>query len=76
MEYEKQLARRIRAFRKLKRLTQTELAESVGVSIAIIGAVERGVRKADSLLIGRIAEALGVEKKELLPPALVSSKEM
>ena len=25
MEYEKQLARRIRAFRKLKRLTQTEL---------------------------------------------------
>lgn len=68
MEYQKQLARRIRAFRKLKRMTQTELAESVGVSIAIIGAVERGVRKVESLLIGRIAQALDVDQKELLPP--------
>jgi transcriptional regulator with XRE-family HTH domain len=76
MEYEKQLARRIRAFRKLKRLTQSELADEVGVSIAIIGAVERGARKAEGLLIGRIAEALDVEKKDLLPPVLVSSKEM
>jgi transcriptional regulator with XRE-family HTH domain len=70
MEYAKQLARRIRAFRKLKRLTQTELAESVGVSIAIIGAVERGARKADNRLMESIAEALGVELKDLLPPVL------
>jgi transcriptional regulator with XRE-family HTH domain len=68
MEYQKQLARRIRAFRKLKRITQTELSESVGVSIAIIGAIERGARKAESNLIARISEALGVEQKELLPP--------
>jgi transcriptional regulator with XRE-family HTH domain len=72
MEYEKQLARRIRAFRKLKRLTQTELADSVGVSIAIIGAVERGARKVESSLLGRIAEALGVEQKDLLPPVEIS----
>lgn len=75
MEYAKQLARRIRAFRKLKRLTQTELAESVGVSIAIIGAVERGARKADNRLMESIAEALAVELKDLLPPVL-QSKEM
>jgi transcriptional regulator with XRE-family HTH domain len=62
-----QLARRIRAFRKLKGFTQTELAESVGVSIAIIGAVERGARKADDLLIRRISEVLGVEQQELRP---------
>jgi transcriptional regulator with XRE-family HTH domain len=68
MEYQKQLALRIRAFRKLKRITQTELAESVGVSIAIIGAIERGARKAENLLISHISEALGVEQKELLPP--------
>jgi transcriptional regulator with XRE-family HTH domain len=74
MEYQKQLARRIRAFRKLKRLTQTELAESVGVSIAIIGAVERGVRKVEALLLSRIAEALGVEQKELLPPEGISDR--
>jgi transcriptional regulator with XRE-family HTH domain len=72
MEYQQQLARRIRAFRKLKRLTQTELADSVGVSIAIIGAVERGARKVENLLLGRIAEALGVEQKDLLPPVEIS----
>jgi len=70
MEYAKQLARRIRAFRKLKRLTQSELAETVGVSIAIIGAIERGARKADNKLMEAIAEALGVEMKELLPSVL------
>ncbi|MDB5055102.1 MAG: Xre family transcriptional regulator [Bacilli bacterium] len=62
------LARRIRAFRKLKGFTQTELAESVGVSIAIIGAVERGARKAEGSLIQRISEVLGVDQQELLPP--------
>jgi transcriptional regulator with XRE-family HTH domain len=61
-----QLARRIRAFRKLKGFTQTELAEAVGVSIAIIGSVERNARKADPLLIRRICEALGIEQDELL----------
>jgi transcriptional regulator with XRE-family HTH domain len=61
-----QLARRIRAFRKLKGFTQTELAEAVGVSIAIIGAVERGARKADPLLIRHICEVLGVEQNELM----------
>jgi transcriptional regulator with XRE-family HTH domain len=68
MEYQKQLARRIRAFRKLKRITQTELAETVGVSIAVIGAIERGARKVESQLISHISEALGVEQKDLLPP--------
>ncbi|WNQ11703.1 helix-turn-helix transcriptional regulator [Paenibacillus aurantius] len=60
-----QLAQRIRAFRKLKGYTQTELAEEIGVSIAIIGAIERGTRKADPRLIRRIAEALGVEEEEM-----------
>jgi transcriptional regulator with XRE-family HTH domain len=68
MGNQQQLARRIRAFRKLKGFTQTELAESVGVSIAIIGAVERGARKADPMLIRSISEVLGVEQQELLPP--------
>jgi transcriptional regulator with XRE-family HTH domain len=68
MGNQQQLARRIRAFRKLKGFTQTELAESVGVSIAIIGAVERGARKADPMLIRSISEVLGVEQLELLPP--------
>ena len=60
------LALRIRAFRKLKSLTQLELAERLGVSIAILGAIERGARKPDDKLVQRIAEALDVERDELL----------
>ena len=37
----KQLAQRIRAFRKLKGLTQQELAERSGISLAVLGAIER-----------------------------------
>lgn len=61
-----QLARRIRAFRKLKGITQTELAARLGVSTSILGAVERGNRKADPLLIDRICETLQIDKRELL----------
>lgn len=61
-----QLALRIRAFRKLKGYTQQELADRMGVSIAVLGAVERGVRKPDEKLLGRIAETLGIERSELL----------
>lgn len=62
-----QLARRIRAFRKLKGYTQAELAERLGVSIGILGAVERGTRLPDEQLIGKIVEVLGVARSELLP---------
>lgn len=61
-----QLARRIRAFRKLKGLTQAELADRLGVSIGILGAVERGTRVPDEKLISNIAKALGVDESELV----------
>lgn len=61
------LAYRIRAFRKLKGLTQTELADRLGVSIAIVGTIERGTRRVDGRMLGRIAEALGVDQDELIP---------
>ena len=43
MEAEK-WGRRIRAFRKLKGYTQEGLANSLGVSVSILGEVERGNR--------------------------------
>ncbi|MFD2671507.1 helix-turn-helix domain-containing protein [Marinicrinis sediminis] len=61
-----QLAKRIRAFRKLKGLTQTELASELGISISVLGAVERGNRKADPELIHQLCERLNIDKKELL----------
>lgn len=59
------LALRIRAFRKLKRYTQNELAASLGVSIAILGSIERGTRKPDSKLLQRIGDVLNIDQQEL-----------
>ncbi|WP_058300510.1 helix-turn-helix domain-containing protein [Gorillibacterium timonense] len=60
------IALRIRAFRKLKGLTQLELAERMGVSVSVLGSLERGTRKVDGKLIRRIAEVLDVKEEELL----------
>ncbi|MMZ58752.1 HTH-type transcriptional regulator SinR [compost metagenome] len=60
-----QLAKRIRAFRKLKGYTQQELAERSGVSLDILGAVERGNRRAEDQILIKIADVLGVTLTEL-----------
>jgi transcriptional regulator with XRE-family HTH domain len=60
------IAQRIRAFRKLKGYTQNELAVQLGVSIAILGAIERGTRKPDSKIINNISNVLGIEPEELV----------
>jgi transcriptional regulator with XRE-family HTH domain len=64
------IAQRIRAFRKLKGFTQNELAEQLGVSIAILGSIERGTRKPDSKIINNISSVLGIEPEELVAVAV------
>ena len=64
MEYD-QLAGRVRAFRKLKGFTQHELAAKLGVSVAVLGSLERGTRKPDPKLLERIAETLQISYEEL-----------
>ncbi|WP_411552602.1 helix-turn-helix domain-containing protein [Paenibacillus lautus] len=61
----KQLAQRIRAFRKLKGLTQQELAERSGISLAILGAIERGNRRAEEQMLAQIADVLEITLQEL-----------
>lgn len=60
-----QLAQRIRAFRKLKGFTQTELSEKMGISIGILGAIERGNRLIDKRTLKRISEALDIDVEEI-----------
>jgi transcriptional regulator with XRE-family HTH domain len=62
-----QLAKRIRAFRKLKRYTQLEMARQLGVSVGIFGSIERGTRKVDDEMLKRISELLQVPLAELAP---------
>jgi transcriptional regulator with XRE-family HTH domain len=64
-----QLAQRIRAFRKLKGYTQHELADLLNMSVAVIGSIERGTRTPDEKLLRSIAEGLGIELSELVPPS-------
>ncbi|AIQ38691.1 transcriptional regulator [Paenibacillus sp. FSL R5-0912] len=65
----KRMGRRVRAFRKLKGYTQQELADSVGISLAVLGAVERGNRRLEDQILNKIADFLGVTVDELANPA-------
>ncbi len=56
---------RIRAFRKLKGLTQAQLAKSIGISLSILGEIERGNRKPDDQVIQKVSETLNISIEEL-----------
>lgn len=67
MEAEK-WGRRIRAFRKLKGYTQERLAKELGISVSILGEIERGNRLPPEELVQQIAERLNISVEELVPP--------
>lgn len=58
--------RRLRAYRKLKNWTQAELAEELGVSVAIVGGMERGTRNATPAMLTQLEQLLQVSRDELL----------
>lgn len=63
-----QLAQRIRAFRKLKGFTQQQLAEQTGISLSVLGAIERGNRHIEDQILNKIANVLGLDLEELKLP--------
>lgn len=60
--------RRIRAFRKLKGYTQEGFARELGVSVTLLGEVERGNRKPTNNFLLEVAEMLDITVDELRPP--------
>jgi len=60
------LADNIRAFRRMKDLSQEGLAEMSGLHRTYVGSVERGERNVTLSTLEVIAEALGVSVPELL----------
>jgi transcriptional regulator with XRE-family HTH domain len=66
MEAEK-WGRRIRAYRKLKGYTQEGFAKKLGVSVSIIGEIERGNRLATGELLKKIGQTLNITIEELSP---------
>lgn len=58
------LAKRIRAFRKLKGYTQADFAARAGISLAMLGAIERGNRRIEEPMLEKIADSLGITVTE------------
>jgi transcriptional regulator with XRE-family HTH domain len=67
MEAEK-WGRRIRAFRKLKGFTQESFAKELGVSVSVLGEIERGNRMPDEAFRNLVACMLKISVDELAPP--------
>ncbi|MBO0961799.1 helix-turn-helix transcriptional regulator [Neobacillus sp. MM2021_6] len=66
MEAEK-WGRRIRAYRKLKGYTQEGFSRELGVSVSILGEIERGNRLPAGDLLERIAHSLRISIEDLKP---------
>lgn len=56
---------RVRGLRLQKNLSQEELAQRAGIDRTYVGGVERGERNLSLLNVKRLADALGVNAKDL-----------
>ncbi|WP_017729471.1 helix-turn-helix domain-containing protein [Halalkalibacterium ligniniphilum] len=59
------VGRRIRAFRKLKGYTQESFARAVGISVSVLGEIERGNRIPNDYILGRALSVLNITTEEL-----------
>lgn len=63
----KKFGERVRHYRKLRNLSQEKLAELANLHRTYIAQIEAGKRNVALNNIAKIAEALGVSTKDLLP---------
>jgi transcriptional regulator with XRE-family HTH domain len=66
MDLKEVMAVNLRRLRHAKAITQEELAERAGLSARYIGGIERAKVSASVTVLGRVADALGVEPAELI----------
>lgn len=64
------IGHQIRYVRRVKDMSQQTLAQTVGVSLGWIGRVERGIYLPNLKLLYKIAKALQVKVKDLIPSEL------
>ena len=65
VNYER-IGKRIQQLRKLKKLSQADLAEFTGMSVSYISHIETGIKHASLESVVRIANALGVTVDQVL----------
>lgn len=66
MDLKEVMAINMRRLRHDKELTQEELAARSGLSMRYIGSIERGAVSASVSVMGKLADALGVDPCELI----------
>jgi transcriptional regulator with XRE-family HTH domain len=66
MDLKEVMAVNLRRLRYDKKLTQEELAERSGLSMRYVGSIERGTVSASVSVLGKVADALGVEPCDLI----------
>ncbi|KGP71819.1 helix-turn-helix domain-containing protein [Pontibacillus yanchengensis] len=66
METEK-WGKRIRAYRKLKGYTQISFARAIGISVSVLGEIERGSRLPSEQVINKASIELNIPVQELTP---------
>ncbi|MEY9420468.1 transcriptional regulator with XRE-family HTH domain [Bradyrhizobium japonicum] len=69
MDIKEIMALSLRRKRHDLQMTEEELAERAGLSARYVGVIERGDVSASVMVLGQIAEALGVEPGDLLKKA-------
>lgn len=62
---QEQLGQRIASLRRLRSLTQEQLAETVDCSVEFVSLVERGVNAPSVAGLQKFADALGVDVRDL-----------
>jgi transcriptional regulator with XRE-family HTH domain len=68
-----QSPQRLRRRRVAARLSLTELADKAGCSAPYLSQLERGIYSASAEMLGKVADALGCEITDLMPPELAAA---
>ena len=58
------LGKRIKGLRRLKRMTQQQLADRLDLSPSLLSNIERGLREAKPELLEKMAATLNVQREE------------
>jgi len=65
------LSRNIKKFRALRRMTQTEFAEKVDISVPFLSTIENGKKWVSPATLAKLADALNIHVYELLKPETI-----
>lgn len=68
MNLNETVAANLRRIRHDRQLTQEELAHRAGLSSRYVGSIERADVSASVTILGRLAEALKIDPRDLLSP--------